>query len=180
MTAPQEQDSYWMQRAIRFAHRALRCGEIPVGAVLVQGDRLIAGGWNRSIQQHDPTAHAEIMALRRAGKVLQNYRLVGTTLYVTLEPCSMCAGALFHSRISRVVFGASDPKTGALGSWFDLPGQPGLNHRLIVTGGVLAPECGALLSDFFRLRREQKKTQRGLVEVPFYPNAGSGPAGKQR
>ena len=121
---------------------------------------MIGEGWNRPIGQHDPTAHAEIMALRQGGKVLENYRLLDTTLYVTLEPCVMCAGAMVHSRISRLVYGAHDIKSGAAGSLLDVLGHPGMNHQVELQSGVLAEECAAMLSDFFRMRREQKKALR--------------------
>jgi len=156
----QSQDEYWMRHALRLARIAWEQGEVPVGAVLVQGDRVIGEGWNRPIGQHDPTAHAEMMALRQGGKVLENYRLLDTTLYVTLEPCVMCAGAMVHSRIARLVYGASDEKTGAAGSLMDVLGHPGMNHQVVLQSGVLAEECAAMLSDFFRMRREQKKALR--------------------
>nr|WP_282600344.1 tRNA adenosine(34) deaminase TadA [Pantoea ananatis] len=156
----QEQDEYWMRRALTLAQRAWEQGEVPVGAVLVQGDRVIGEGWNRPIGQHDPTAHAEIMALRQGGKVLENYRLLNTTLYVTLEPCIMCAGAMVHSRIGRLVYGANDVKTGAAGSLIDILGHPGMNHQVALHQGVLEEECAAMLSDFFRMRRQQQKALR--------------------
>ncbi|AWS52206.1 MULTISPECIES: tRNA adenosine(34) deaminase TadA [Providencia] len=155
-----EIDEYWMQQAIELALKAQDLGEIPVGAVLVKDNRLIASGWNRSIIDHNPTAHAEIMALQQAGQVLSNYRLLDTTLYVTLEPCIMCAGAMIHSRINRVVYGAKDFKTGACGSYLDIMGQAGLNHYVDVTGGVLEEQCSSMLSAFFKLRRAQKKEQK--------------------
>lgn len=153
-------DEYWMRHALRLARVAWEQGEVPVGAVLVQGDRVIGEGWNRPIGQHDPTAHAEIMALRQGGKVLENYRLLDTTLYVTLEPCVMCAGAMVHSRITRLVYGARDEKTGAAGSLIDVLGHPGMNHQINIEEGVLAETCAAMLSDFFRMRREQIKSLR--------------------
>jgi tRNA(adenine34) deaminase len=153
-------DEYWMRHALRLARVAWEQGEVPVGAVLVQGDRVIGEGWNRAIGQHDPTAHAEIMALRQGGKVLENYRLLDTTLYVTLEPCVMCAGAMVHSRITRLVYGARDEKTGAAGSLIDVLGHPGMNHQINIEEGVLAETCAAMLSDFFRMRREQIKSLR--------------------
>lgn len=146
-----------MAKAIELAKQAWQEGEIPVGAILVKDEQIIGQGWNRPISSHDPSAHAEMLAIRDAGQKIGNYRLLDTTLYVTLEPCSMCAGLLVHSRIQRVVYGASDLKTGACGSVMDLVRHPQLNHQLEVTGGVLAEPCGELLSDFFRWRRAQKK-----------------------
>lgn len=148
---------HWMRHALTLARRAWEEGEVPVGAVLVHNNQVIGEGWNRSIGRHDPTAHAEIMALRQGGLVLQNYRLLETTLYVTLEPCVMCAGAMVHGRIGNLVFGARDAKTGAIGSLMDVVGHPGMNHQIMVTEGVLAEECSAMLSDFFRARRLEKK-----------------------
>ena len=148
---------HWMRHALTLARRAWEEGEVPVGAVLVHNNQVIGEGWNRSIGPHDPTAHAEIMALRQGGLVLQNYRLLETTLYVTLEPCVMCAGAMVHGRIGNLVFGARDAKTGAIGSLMDVVGHPGMNHQVMVTEGVLAEECSAMLSDFFRARRLEKK-----------------------
>jgi len=142
-----------MRRALALARRAADAGEVPVGAVLVRGDEVIGEGWNRPIGACDPTAHAEILALRSAAIQVGNYRLVDSTLYVTLEPCPMCAGAIVHARIARVVFGAADPRTGAAGTVFDLLRSSQLNHRAEVTGGVLAEDCGALLREFFRARR---------------------------
>jgi tRNA(adenine34) deaminase len=146
-----------MRYALQLADNAQRQGEIPVGAVLVKDNKIVGEGWNQSITLHDPSAHAEMMAIRLAGKSLQNYRLIESCLYVTLEPCSMCAGLLIHSRISRLVFGAADFKTGAAGSFLDLLSDPRVNHQIEVSGGVLAQECGDKLSGFFKLRREQKK-----------------------
>ncbi len=146
-------DVMWMRHALLLAHRAAAEGEVPVGAVIVKDGELIAEGWNRPIGNHDPSAHAEMQAMREAGKRLQNYRLNGTTLYVTLEPCPMCAGAMVHARIGRVVFGAADPRTGAAGSVYNLLQTEQLNHRCEVTAGVLATECGQLLRNFFRARR---------------------------
>ncbi|ERH66653.1 adenosine deaminase [Pantoea dispersa EGD-AAK13] len=154
-----------MRHALELARRAWEQGEVPVGAVLVQGDRVIGEGWNRPISQCDPTAHAEIMALRQGGKVIDNYRLLDTTLYVTLEPCVMCAGAMVHSRITRLVYGAKDEKTGAAGSLLDVIGHPGMNHQIEIAHGVLAEECATLLSDFFRMRREQKRAQRQALRA---------------
>ena len=149
----QAQDEKWMREALLLAHQAEAASEVPVGAVLVKDGILIGSGWNQPIGAHDPTAHAEVMALRAAAKSVGNYRLTGSTLYVTLEPCAMCAGAMVHARIAKLVYGAVDPKTGAAGSIFDLVRSDKLNHRLEVEGGVLAEECGGLLKDFFAKRR---------------------------
>ena len=144
----------FMRRALELARRAEAEGEVPVGAVLVRDGRIIGEGWNRPIGEQDPSAHAEIMALRDAGRREANYRLPGSTLYVTLEPCPMCAGAIVHARVSRVVYGASDPRSGAAGSVFDLlPSDRRFNHFTAVEGGVLAESCGELLRAFFRARR---------------------------
>lgn len=142
-----------MRLALEQARYANDLGEVPVGAVVVRDGELIATGYNRPIGQHDPTAHAEIVALRKAAEVLGNYRLPGCALYVTLEPCMMCSGAMMHARLAHVVYGASDPKTGVCGSVLDLFAQEKLNHHTVVTGGVLAEECGALLKSFFAGRR---------------------------
>jgi tRNA(adenine34) deaminase len=146
-------DEAWMRYAIRLAQRAEQQGEVPVGAILVKDDKCIAEGWNASISQHDPSAHAEIIVLREAGKKLANYRLVNTTLYVTLEPCVMCVGAISQARISRLVFGAADPKRGAVCSAIALADASFLNHRIAWQSGVLTSECATLLKDFFRARR---------------------------
>lgn len=148
-------DELWMAEALSLAREAGAAGEVPVGAVVVLGGEIIGRGFNQPIGHHDPTAHAEIMALRAAAARLDNYRLPGATLYVTLEPCAMCAGAIMHARIARVVFGAPDPKTGVAGSVLDLFGEARLNHHAEITGGVLAPECGQLLSSFFAARRSR-------------------------
>ncbi|WP_459862840.1 tRNA adenosine(34) deaminase TadA [Endothiovibrio diazotrophicus] len=150
------EDEQWMRRALELARRAAEAGEVPVGALLVRDGEVVGEGWNRPILSHDPTAHAEVTALREAGQRVGNYRLVETTLYVSLEPCPMCAGALVHARVARVVFGAFDPKTGAAGSVFDLLQSPLHNHRVECEGGVLAEECGQLLRDFFRERRKKR------------------------
>ena len=142
-----------MQAALQEAHDAAAEGEVPVGAIVVIEGRLISSGHNQSIRDRDPSGHAEIIALRKACSRENNYRLPGATLYVTLEPCAMCIGAIVQARVSRLVFGAYDLKAGAVGSVIDLTDSPAFNHRFEVNGGVLAEECGALLSDFFRSRR---------------------------
>jgi tRNA(adenine34) deaminase len=147
-------DSDFMARALELAGRAESEGEVPVGAVLVKDGRIIAEGWNRPIAGQDPTAHAEIEAIRAGARALNSYRLSGTTLYVTLEPCAMCAAAMVHARVQRLVFGAWDPRVGAAGSTFNLVNAPALNHRIDTFGGVLADECGALLRRLFERRRE--------------------------
>lgn len=146
-------DTRWMRRALDLAAQAEREGEVPVGAVLVRGEELLGEGWNRPITLQDPSAHAEILAMRQAGARAANYRLPDTTLYVTLEPCAMCVGAMIHARIGRVVYAATDPKTGALGGAFSLPGVHAHNHELLVEGGLLAAEAGEVLRAFFRRRR---------------------------
>ena len=148
-------DAAWMRHALELGEQAAREeDEIPVGAVIVGPDgALLAEGWNRNIGEHDPSAHAEIVAMRAAGRVLGNHRLVGCTLYVTLEPCAMCAMAAVHARLARVVYGAADPKTGAAGSVFDLLADPRHNHRVAVQGGVLADEAGQRLTAYFRGKR---------------------------
>lgn len=146
-------DLDWMRRAIELAERAQAAGEVPVGALVVKGDALLGEGWNCPIATHDPTAHAEVVALRQAGLELANYRLVETTLYVTLEPCAMCMTAIVHARVKRLVYGATDPKRGAAGSVLQLGDAEFLNHRVEVASGVLAHECSALLREFFRRRR---------------------------
>jgi tRNA(adenine34) deaminase len=153
-------DSIYMRQAISQAHNAWALGEVPVGALVVKDGVVIATGFNQPIGTHDPTAHAEIMALRAAASILGNYRLPGCELYVTLEPCAMCAGAMMHARLARVVFGASDPKTGTCGSIVNLFEQEKLNHHTELVGGVLADECGKLLKEFFADRRlaQQKET----------------------
>lgn len=149
-----EDDEYWMWYALSLAQKAWEAGEVPVGAVLVDHSQKILGsGYNQMIQRHDPSAHAEILALQAAGSALENYRLNQTTLYVTLEPCCMCAGAMVHARIQRLVFGAYDLKTGAAGSVFHLLEGDKLNHRVTVEGGCLAEACGDLLKSFFKERR---------------------------
>ncbi|PMH37517.1 tRNA-specific adenosine deaminase [Vibrio sp. 10N.286.49.B3] len=155
-----EQDHQFMRRAIELAHQAELNGEVPVGAVLVKGGVIIAEGWNAAIGDHDATAHAEISIIRKAGQVLENYRLLDTTLYVTLEPCPMCAGALLHSRVQRVVYGASDLKAGAAGSVLNLFDSQASYHYAQVQGGLLADECREQLQAFFKRRRKEKKALR--------------------
>ena len=147
-------DSHFMRRALELAGRAEAAGEVPVGAVLVKDGAIIAEGWNHPISGRDPTSHAEIEAIRAGARALDSYRLSGTTLYVTREPCPMCAAAMVHARIARLVFGAWDTRVGAAGSVFNLVSAPELNHRVDAFGGVLKDECGALLRKFFAQRRE--------------------------
>lgn len=149
----QESDTIWLNRAIELAKRAEEAGEVPVGAVVVLENEIIGSGWNQPISRCDPTAHAEIIALRDAAQNVGNYRLPNTTLYVTLEPCAMCVGAMLHARISRLVFGAYDHKTGAVASVFSFLDEEHLNHRIIYQGGILAEESGALLTNFFKKKR---------------------------
>ncbi|MBI5783762.1 MAG: tRNA adenosine(34) deaminase TadA [Gammaproteobacteria bacterium] len=148
-----ELDVRWMKRALDLARYAEGAGEVPIGALVVLNDEVIGEGWNQPIVSHDPTAHAEIVALRAAATRMKNYRLTDTTLYVTLEPCAMCAGAIVQARIARVVYGAADPKAGAAGSVFNLLESPSLNHCAQITRGVLAGECGEILRRFFESRR---------------------------
>lgn len=152
-------DADYMRHALELASQSQAAGEVPVGAVVVKNGEIVGRGFNAPISRHDPSAHAEMMALRDAAQRLGNYRLVGCELFVTLEPCLMCAGAIMHARIARVVYGASDPKTGACGSVLDAFAERRLNHHAEVTGGVLAEECGAMLSNFFAMRRAQQKAQ---------------------
>jgi tRNA(adenine34) deaminase len=148
-----KEDAEYMRRALELAQRAAEEGEVPVGAVVVAGGAVVGEGWNRPIASADPSAHAEIQAMRAASTALGNYRLLDSTLYVTLEPCPMCVGAIFHARVRRVVFGARDPKTGAAGSVVDLFAEEKLNHHASVEGGLLAEECAELLRRFFAARR---------------------------
>lgn len=148
-------DLFWMQRALELARQAEAEGEVPVGAVLVKDDQILGEGWNAPIGEHDPSAHAEIRALRNAATRLGNYRLLDTTLYVTLEPCVMCAGAIVHARVKRVVYGAADPKTGAAGSVFDILNSEQHNHRVQISSGILEQECSTLLKEFFQTRRNK-------------------------
>jgi tRNA(adenine34) deaminase len=148
-----------MRHALELASQSQAAGEVPVGAVVVKDGEIVGRGFNAPISRHDPSAHAEMMALRDAAQRLGNYRLVDCELFVTLEPCLMCAGAIMHARIARVVYGARDPKTGVCGSVLDAFAERRLNHHTEVTGGVLAEECGAMLSNFFAMRRAQQKAQ---------------------
>ncbi|OGS93001.1 MAG: tRNA-specific adenosine deaminase [Gallionellales bacterium GWE2_58_10] len=152
-------DEIFMRVALELARKAASLGEVPVGAVVVKDGGIVGHGFNAPISRHDPSAHAEMTALRDAAQRLGNYRLVDCELFVTLEPCLMCAGAVMHARITRLVYGASDPKTGACGSVMDVFAERRLNHHTEVTGGVLMEECSAMLSNFFALRRAQQKAQ---------------------
>jgi tRNA(adenine34) deaminase len=154
-TAIAMNDELFMLEALALARQAATVGEVPVGAVIVCDGEIVGRGYNQPIQRHDPTGHAEVMALRNGAAALGNYRLPGCDLYVTLEPCAMCAGAIMQARIRRVVFGAADPKTGAAGSVIDLFAEARLNHHTTVVAGVLGEECGRLLSDFFAARRNR-------------------------
>lgn len=168
-----ERDRRFMALAQAAAEEARAAGEVPVGAVLVRGDEVIAKGFNHPIGAHDPSAHAEMIALRAAAQAVENYRLPGCELYVTLEPCLMCAGAIMHARIARVVFGARDPKTGACGSVVDAFANPQLNHHTTVTGGVLETECGASLKSFFAERRRASREARAAARGEAHVVAGS-------
>ncbi|MFZ0954176.1 MAG: tRNA adenosine(34) deaminase TadA [Candidatus Sulfotelmatobacter sp.] len=146
-------DELWMEEALRSAQRALEAGEVPVGAVVVCGERIVGRGWNRNLTDSDPTAHAEIVALREAAATLGNHRLAGCDLFATIEPCPMCAGALVHARIKRLVYGAKDPKAGAVQSVMQVLNHPQLNHKVEVRSGILAGRCAELLQKFFKSRR---------------------------
>lgn len=148
-----DHDTVWMQRAIQLAESAASCGEVPVGAVLVLDNQIIGEGFNCPISHCDPTAHAEIIALRKGAEKIDNYRLLNATLYVTLEPCIMCAGAMVHARIKHLIYGANDPKAGAIVSMAQVLDKPFLNHRIAYSGGLLAEQCGLMLSQFFQARR---------------------------
>lgn len=156
-------DEFFMREALALAQQAWDMGEVPVGAVVVHEGKIIGRGANAPISRHDPSAHAEMLALRDAAQYLSNYRLPQVSLYVTLEPCTMCAGVIMHARVSRLVFGASDPKTGAAGSVLNLFDEPRLNHHTEIQGGVLAAECGTMLSAFFAERRAQLKKVNAVV-----------------
>lgn len=153
-------DELYMRHAIALARKAEAIGEIPVGAIVVANDSIIGEGYNQSITLNDPSAHAEMLAIRQAGKTIQNYRMLDCTLYVTLEPCPMCAGLLVHSRIKRLVFAAEDLKTGSAGSVFNLAQHEKLNHQIDITSGVLAQECSTMLSAFFKRRRQEIKAKK--------------------
>lgn len=180
MSTPEPQvspaDEQAMRIALDQAHNAWLVGEVPVGAVIMRAGQVIATGYNRPITEHDPTAHAEIVALRHAATLLGNYRLPECELYVTLEPCAMCAMALMHARFKRVVFGATDPKTGAAGSVIDLFAVPQLNHHTRLQGGVLADDCGKVLRDFFAERREMYRNRRGAAAADAAAAAGDADA----
>jgi len=148
-----ELDRQFMEQALEQAQYAALAGEVPVGAVIVRNGEVISKAFNQPITNHDPSAHAEMLALRQAALAAENYRLPGTTLYVTLEPCIMCAGAILHARVDRIVYGAADPKTGAAGSVLDVFSSKQINHQTVIEGGMMAQECGQLLRDFFKERR---------------------------
>ena len=156
----QDNHQQWMKRALELAHHAEAIGEVPVGAVLVKGNKIIGEGFNQPITTHDPSAHAEIIALRNAGQALQNYRQIETTLYVTLEPCAMCAMAIVHARVGRVVFATRDPRTGAAGSLYQLLQHEGHNHQVEIIEGVMQKQSAELLQNFFRNKRKIAKTEK--------------------
>lgn len=159
-----QKHTFWMRQALKVAAYSEQLGEVPVGAVAVVANQLVSVGWNAPISEHDPTAHAEVMALREAGKALGNYRQLQVTLYVTLEPCPMCAGAIVHARLLQLVYGTKDLKTGAVDSVFRLVSDKRLNHQLPVLGGVLEAECREQLQAFFKRRRAEKKAAKKLVK----------------
>lgn len=159
-----ERDVFWMRVALDLADQAERLGEVPVGALIVRGDELISTGYNQSISLNDPSAHAEVIALRSAGQKLGNYRLPGCDLYVTLEPCAMCATAMVHARLNRLIFGASDAKTGAAGSVLNLINYSAFNHKITCVSGVLAAQCSERLSHFFKKKREQQRLLKTTMQ----------------
>lgn len=163
--SPIEQDEFWMRRALELAAEAEALGEVPVGAVIVRAGELIGEGFNQPISSCDPSAHAEIVAVRAAAKSANNYRLPGSSIYVTLEPCTMCVGALIHARIERLIYGTTEPKSGAVVSRSQLLTADYFNHRIEVTGGILAQECQHQLSQFFQKRRDEKRQQRENPDV---------------
>lgn len=164
MSLALSEDERWMHYALKLARKAYEQGEVPVGAVIVRDGKVIGEGWNRPITENDPTAHAEVMALRDAGSKEQNYRLPGSVLYVTIEPCTMCVGAIIHGRIDRVVFGAVEPKAGAVVSQNNLFNHPSVNTTVDHFGGVCEEECRLLISEFFAQRRAQKKRDKQTLE----------------
>ncbi|WP_272898551.1 tRNA adenosine(34) deaminase TadA [Shewanella halifaxensis] len=166
----QQQDLHFMKMAMDMATKAEAKGEVPVGAVLVKDGEVVSAGFNYCIGLHDPSAHAEMQCLRQAGQILQNYRLLDTTLYVTLEPCAMCAGAIVHSRVGRLVFGAKDQKTGAAGTVIDIVRHSAFNHLVEVESGVLEQECAEQLSAFFRRRRKEIKAAKALAKQQALDN----------
>ena len=168
-----DRKTQWMKMAFREAEKAFESDEVPIGAIVVKDSKIIGRGYNQTKTLKDATAHAEMIALREAAKRLDNYRLIDTTLYVTLEPCPMCAGMMVHSRIRRLVFGAVDEKTGAAGSRMQLAAHPELNHQVEITGGVLQEQCSAQISDFFRRRRKQKKQEK-LARKKAQDSLGAG------
>ena len=174
-TPTPEDDRRFMRAALELAARARSAGEVPVGAVVVRDGEIVGRGWNHPIAAHDPTAHAEVGALRDAARALGNYRLPGCDLYVTLEPCAMCAGAIHHARIRRVVWGAADPKTGACGSVVDLFAEARLNHHAVSIGGVLADACAATLQAFFAERRAALRAARRIAASGSDPKPGTQP-----
>ena len=166
----ESKDQHFMQRAFKLAQQAEKLDEIPVGAVVVYQGEIIGEGFNQSILLNDPSAHAEMIAIRQAGKHLNNYRLLDCTLYVTLEPCPMCAGLLVHSRIKRLVYASPDLKTGAAGSVFNLVGTSQLNHEVMVDNGIMAEQCSELLSGFFKRRRSEKKSAKKAQKIKVNKN----------
>jgi tRNA(adenine34) deaminase len=158
-STPSRDDGSWMELALEQARAAAEADEVPVGALVIRGEEIVGYGQNRSLRDHDPTAHAEIIALRQAAARVGNHRLGGCTMFATIEPCAMCAGALIHARVTRLVYGASDPKAGAAGSAVQVVNHPRLNHRMEITSGVLAERCSEVLTSFFQSRRNDKKNE---------------------
>lgn len=156
-------DDYWMKKALNLALKAEAIGEVPIGSIIVKDDKIIGRGFNQRESKNDPSAHAEMIAIRQASRKLDAWRLTGTTLYVTLEPCPMCMGAILLARIDRVVFGCFDPKAGAAGSLYNLADDPRFNHRVELASGIMKQECSEILSNFFRKLRSEKKAARGKV-----------------